>query len=211
MNRWNERYSAEGYLFGQEPNQYLKEQILYQAKLPKPNNPKTLCLADGEGRNSVWLAQQMHSVRAFDFSHIAVEKARELARQKSVTVDFNCCGWEEFDWKEAAYDYVVGIFFQFVDPIEREKLFKLIDHTLKDGGVLIIQGYGLDQLKFKTGGPGKLDHLYDEQLLKDHFPNYELVDLQTYEAEVNEGTAHKGMSSLVGMTAVKSANRIKNV
>ena len=204
LHRWNERFSNEGYLFGRDPNQYLKEQVLHQIKLPKLANPKTLCIVDGEGRNSVWLAGQGHTVTAFDFSPIAVDKAKKLADENSVSVDFNCCGWDGFDWTPSTYDYVIGIFFQFVDPFDREKLFKQMDISLRVGGVLLIQGYGLDQLKYNTGGPGKLDHLYEEQILKDQFSNYEVLDLRTYVAEVNEGAAHKGMSSLVGMTALKS-------
>ncbi len=86
--------------------------------------------------------------------------------------------------------------------LQRRKAFSRGYFTV--GGVLIIQGYGVDQLKYNTGGPGKLDHLYEEQILKDQFSNYEVLDLRTYVAEVNEGAAHKGMSSLVGMTALKS-------
>jgi|APCry1669190731_1035312.scaffolds.fasta_scaffold17470_3 SAM-dependent methyltransferase len=203
LDRWNDRFSGEDYLFGLEPNQYLKEKILYETNLPKRVRPKTLCIADGEGRNSVWLAQQGHDVSAFDFSPVAVEKAKKLAKNKSVTIDFNCCGWEDFDWKQDTYDFVIGIFFQFVEPLDRDKLFKLLSDSLKVGGVLLIQGYGLEQLKYNTGGPGKLDHLYDEKLLTNYFYNYKIIDLQTYTAEINEGSAHNGTSSLVGMTAIK--------
>jgi SAM-dependent methyltransferase len=197
LQRWNERFSNSDYHFGVEPNDYLKQQI---SLLPKTN---TLCIADGEGRNSVWLAKQGHSVTAFDFSPVAVDKAQKLANVHNVSVSFNCCSWENFDWQPSKYDVVVGIFFQFVPPTERDKLFKYLNNSLKKDGVLVIQGYGIDQLKYNTGGPGKLDHLYDENLLKNSFSNYKILDLRTYLYEINEGTAHNGTSSLVGMTAVK--------
>ena len=106
-------------------------------------------------------------------------------------------------YKRQHYDNVVGIFFQFASPADRQLLFTKMDTSLKSGGTLIIQGYTAAQLKFNTGGPGKLDHMYDEHMMKEAFPNYDIIDLQTYEAQIDEGTAHKGMSGLLGLTARK--------
>ena len=111
--------------------------------------------------------------------------------------------WQSFDWKPSEYDNVVGIFFQFVEPEGRAEIFKKIDQVLKPGGVLILQGYSTKQMDYNTGGPGKIDHLYDADLLRNSFKNYEVIDLQVYEAEIHEGTAHKGMSGLVGYVARK--------
>jgi SAM-dependent methyltransferase len=197
LARWNSRFSAEGYLFGESPNAYLAE------KTPHLKAGKTLSLADGEGRNSVWLAKQGHQVDAFDFSPVAIQKARQLADKHAVAVSYHCKDWATFDWPAHHYDNVVGVFFQFVDPAARSALFAKIDQALKPGGILLIQGYGKDQLQFNTGGPSELSHLYDEELLLSAFPSYNVLEIKTYTAEVAEGAGHKGMSALVGFVAQK--------
>lgn len=197
LDRWNSRFSAEGYLFGESPNAYLADMT------PILKVGKTLSLADGEGRNSVWLAKQGFDTDAFDFSPVAIQKARQLADKHSVKVNYQCSDWESFDWAPERYDNVVGVFFQFVDPAARSALFAKMDQALKPGGILLIQGYGKDQLQHKTGGPGELDHLYDDELLLSAFSNYSVLDIKTYTAEVDEGAGHKGMSALVGFVAQK--------
>jgi hypothetical protein len=98
---------------------------------------------------------------------------------------------------------VAGVFFQFVAPDDRARLFQKIDHALKPGGILVIQGYSKDQLKYNTGGPGQLDHLYDEAMLHQAFSGYEILVSQTYEAILEEGSRHKGTSALVGFVGKK--------
>lgn len=198
LAHWNQRFSGADYLFGEAPNHYLIEQARYL----RPGT--ALAVADGEGRNGVWLAQQGLQVQAFDFSPVAVEKARRLAASRGVAVDWHCCTWQDFPWRDAAHDNVVGVFFQFADPRARAQLFARMDRSLKPGGTLLIQGYGKDQLRFNTGGPGKLEHLYDEALLRGAFAGYEILDLRTYEAQVHEGSGHQGPSALVGFVARKT-------
>ena len=197
QHTWNQRFATDEYVFGQAPNAYLRSQAAYL------HAGSALAVADGEGRNGVWLAEQGLKVDAFDFSENAIQKARLLALQRSQSVNWHCCDWESFDWPIAHYDNVVGIFFQFATPQDRTALFGKMDKSLKPGGTLIIQGYTAAQLKFNTGGPGKLDHLYDEAMMREAFAHYDIIDLRTYEAEIDEGTAHKGMSGLLGMTARK--------
>ena len=197
LTRWNERFAAEGYLFGESPNAYLADMT------SSLNKGRALSVADGEGRNSVWLAQQGFEVDAFDFSPIAVDKAQKLASRHGVSVNYQCSSWEAFDWPAQRYDTVVGVFFQFADPASRPALFARMDEALKPGGILLIQGYGKEQLQFNTGGPGKLDHLYDEDLLLAAFRNYRVLDLRTYTAQVSEGQGHSGLSALVGFVAQK--------
>lgn len=199
LARWNSRFSADSYLFGEEPNVYLREQF----HLLEPGS--SLSVADGEGRNSVWLAQQGHRVDAFDFSPPAVEKARRLALSRGVEVGLSCCDWAGFAWREAAYDNVVGIFFQFVDADDRAALFQKMADAVRPGGVLLIQGYHVDQLRFNTGGPGVLENLYTEALMRSAFADFEVLDLRVYEATIAEGTAHCGQSALLGFVGRKPA------
>ena len=194
---WNQRFAAEHYVFGETPNAYLQSQA---AQL----SPGTaLAVADGEGRNGVWLAEQGLQVDAFDFSENAIRKAQALAQARQVKVNFVCSDWQCYDWRSSHYDKMVGIFFQFATPEERSALFARMLGSLKPGGTLIIQGYTPRQLDFNTGGPGKLAHLYDEALMLDFFGHLDILDLRTYEAEITEGTGHQGMSGLLGLTARK--------
>ena len=181
----------------EHPNTYLAE------KTPLLHKGKALCIADGEGRNSVWLASQGFEVDAFDFSPVAVSKAEDLAAKNSVYVNFKCSDWESFHWKHNHYDTIAGIFFQFADPGPRRDLFEKLHYSLKPGGTLIIQGYGKEQLNYKTGGPGILENLYDEELLLTSFPGYKVLDLITYKQEIDEGHGHSGMSALVGFVGQK--------
>ena len=194
---WEQRFDIDSYIFGEEPNEYLRSQL----KLLKPGN--VLSIADGEGRNSVWLAKKDFEVDAFDFSSNAIRKAQRLADANNVIVNFHNSDWQSFNWKKNHYDNIVGIFFQFAGPEDRLKIFNHIDASLKPGGVVVLQGYSTAQMKFNTGGPGKLEHLYDEKILVTAFKHYELLDIRTYESEIHEGTSHKGMSGLIGFVAKK--------
>ncbi len=197
LARWNERFATENYLFGDKPYRYLLEKIALLQK------GKALSIADGEGRNSVWLATQGFEVDAFDFSPVAIEKAQKLAHAHQVRVNFHCSDWQNFDWQPEQYDAIAGIFFQFADPESRTKLFEKLNFALKPGGTLIIQGYGKSQMQYKSGGPGILENLYDEELLLSSFSSYKTLDLRTYLEEVDEGPGHSGMSALVGFVGQK--------
>lgn len=189
---WNNRLSTPEFLFGEAPNAYL----VSQRHLLQLGH--ALAIADGEGRNSVWLAEQGCTVDAFDISDVAIEKAHRFAHRRGVSVNFQCCGYEEFSWRPAHYDMVVGIFFQFATPAMRAEIFDKMAASLKPGGLVVIQGYTAKQLEYKTGGPNKLDHLYDEQMIREGFPGFRWLDLRCYEAQLSEGTGHSGMSALLG-------------
>ncbi len=198
LQTWNQRFAAKHYVFGRTPNAYLESQAAHLTP------GKALAVADGEGRNGVWLAKQGLQVDAFDFSDNAIQKAQALAQSQQLKVSFVCCDWQSFDWRLAHYNNVVGIFFQFATPDERSVIFTRMLNSLKPGGTLIIQGYTPRQLDFNTGGPGKLAHLYDEALMLAAFGDLDILDLRTYEAEITEGTGHQGMSGLLGLTARKT-------
>jgi len=197
---WNQRYAGDEYLFGREPNEYLRAQAHHL-----PAAGRVLCVADGEGRNSVWLAQQGLQVDAFDVSELGVTKARRLATAAGVTVNFEVADCDAWAWPRQRYDAVVAIFIQFADPVQRERLFAAMVGALKPGGLLVLQGYTPKQLEYKTGGPGRLSHLYTAQGLRQAFAELEIVDLSEYEAELHEGARHSGPSALVGLVARAAA------
>lgn len=193
---WNRRYAGDDFLFGTEPNAWLREHAV-----SLPSNGRILSVADGEGRNSVWLAQQGFQVDAFDVAHRAVEKAQSFAKRQGVSVNFTIADVDGFAWPEAAYDGVAAIFVQFADPDMRARVFERIVRSLKPGGVLVLQGYTPKQLDYRTGGPPFLSHLYTQELLASAFSDLAVIELREYEAEVHEGQGHSGQSALIGLVA----------
>jgi SAM-dependent methyltransferase len=195
---WDQRFSGDDYLFGREPNEYLR------SKAPLlPAGGRVLSVADGEGRNSVWLARQGLKVQAFDISEVGVAKARLLASEAGVSVDYTVADCEQYNWTAQSHDGVVAVFIQFADPELRARLFANMVRALKPGGVLILQGYTPRQLEYKTGGPGQLSHLYTADLMRVAFKDLQIVELIEYEAELNEGERHAGRSALLGLVATK--------
>jgi SAM-dependent methyltransferase len=193
---WNQRFAAPGFLFGAEPNGWLRE----HACVWSPGE-RVLCVADGEGRNSVWLAEQGFTVEAFDIAETGVAKARALAAQRGVAVSFAVADCDDYAWPEAACDGVAAIFVQFADPDLRERLFVRMVRALKPGGRLVLQGYTPRQLEYRTGGPPLASHLYTPTLLRDAFNGLDIEHLREYEADLSEGSGHSGRSALIGLVA----------
>lgn len=196
---WDGRFSTDDYIFGTEPNAWLAS----QAKLLQPGM-RVLAVADGEGRNSVWMAKRGLTVDAFDISPVGVGKAEKLARQAGVPVNYRVSGVEDFDWKVGEYDAVVAIFIQFADPATRATLFQRMKSALKPDGLILLQGYSPKQLEYKTGGPPNVDHLYTEALMREAFGDMDIVELRAYEDVLDEGTQHSGQSALIGLVARKT-------
>jgi 2-polyprenyl-3-methyl-5-hydroxy-6-metoxy-1,4-benzoquinol methylase len=195
-DHWNRRFKGPDFLFGTEPNQWLCNHATAFA-----SQGRVLCVADGEGRNSVWLAKQGFQVDAFDIADIAVGKARRFAARAGVTVNYQIADCDSFSWPTASYDGVAAIFVQFADPTLRERLFRHMAESLRPGGVMILQGYTPKQLEYRTGGPSTVSHLYTSSMLREAFPKLEIIELKEYEAELNEGNGHCGRSALIGMIA----------
>ncbi len=196
---WNERFDKEEFIFGKEPNEYLVEKA---NQYLKPVS-KVLCIADGEGRNGVWLAKQGMQVIGFDASDIALAKAKQFAKDNQVEVEYSFSDTDSFAWQANTYDAVIGIFIQFADPAMRERIFKQTYEALKLGGIFILQGYTPKQLQYKTGGPSLIEHLYTEELIRDLAKEFQVLELVSYEKELSEGPRHTGMSAILGLVAKK--------
>lgn len=195
---WDERYAQPGFLFGEAPNAFLKSQL----QLLKPGM-SALAVADGEGRNGVWLAEQGVRVHAVDASPVALEKSQYLAERRGVSLQ-----WEEADlqtwlWPHSAYDLVVAVFTQFVGPDGRARQFAGIRQALRPGGLLILQGYTPRQLEYGTGGPPHAENMYTEELLRAAFGDWEILHLSEHDEMIEEGAGHSGMSALIDMVARK--------
>ncbi len=200
MSVWDERYAGEDYHFGTEPNAFLAS----QRPLLKPGM-SCLAVADGEGRNGVWLAQQGLEVLAVDSSPVALEKARKLAAQRGVHMRFEQADLTQWAWGENRFDLVVAIFIQFAPPGMRERMFGDIRRSLKPGGLLLLQGYTPRQHEYRTGGPSQVENLYTEALLREEFAGMDILQLREHDDFISEGTGHRGMSALIDLVARKHA------
>ena len=199
-NIWDERYAQDGYLFGTEPNAFL----VSQQHLLKPGM-SCLAVADGEGRNGVWLAQQGLRVLSVEASAVALEKAKKLAAQRGATLDFELTDLAHWQWGENRFDVVAAIFIQFAPPALREQMFADIKRCLKPGGLLLLQGYTPRQLEYKTGGPPVAENMYTEALLRADFADMEWLHFAEHDKEIREGAGHSGMSALIDLVARKHA------
>lgn len=197
-DHWSARFSGDEYHFGTEPNAFLASQT---ARLRA--GMSALCVADGEGRNGVWLARQGLRVTSFDLSPVGVEKAQRLAREAGVTLDVRVADINTWDWDAARYDVVAAIFIQFAAPAERARIFAGMARALAPGGLLLLQGYTPRQLEYKTGGPSAAENLYDPALLRASFAQLEILQLAEHDDVVREGKGHSGMSALIDLVARK--------
>jgi SAM-dependent methyltransferase len=198
LQRWEERFAAPDYWFGKAPNAFLKR----HAHRLRPGQ-KALAIADGEGRNGVFLAECGLDVLSLDFSPSAVAKAKALAAERGVTLRAEIADIFEWQWPPAAFDVVVGIFFQFAPPAQRRQIFAGIKKTLKPGGLLLIQGYRPEQLKYGTGGPSHAENMYTRELLQEAFGDFSSLEIREHDSVIAEGVGHDGMSALIDLVGRK--------
>jgi SAM-dependent methyltransferase len=196
--RWEARYGVPEYIFGAAPNYFLAS-----CKALLPPTGRALAVADGEGRNGVWLAQQGLDVTSIDFSPAAQKKARALAAERGVQVTFEQTDVHRWAYPANAFDVVVEIFTQFSTPDERAVKWAGMRRTLKPGGLLILQGYTPKQLDYGPGGPKQIENLYTRAMLEAAFGDFRDVTFVEEEREMHEGGAHAGMSAVIGLTARK--------
>jgi cyclopropane fatty-acyl-phospholipid synthase-like methyltransferase len=196
--RWNTRYAIRDYLFGTAPNAFLKA----ETRRLKPGS-LVLALADGEGRNGVFLAEKGMRVHSVDFAENGIAKARRLAVARNVDMQIEKADVLNWDWPVSRYDALVAIFIQFAAPDERVILFGNMKRAVKPGGLILMEGYGPKQMEYKTGGPGVLEQLSTKELLEEHFSDWDIIDLVEYECEIAEGKRHCGMSALIDLVARK--------
>ena len=198
LERWETRFSATDYVFGTEPNAFLARQ---KSLLPKTG--RALAVADGEGRNGVWLAQQGLDVLSIDFSPKAQAKARALAAARGVTLETRIVDVIDWTWPVAEYDVIAVIFIQFLTPEQRTRAFAGMRQALKPGGLLVMEGYTPRQIAFGTGGPKEPENMYTRELLGRAFAGFQSLDIKDYECEMHEGSGHGGRSAVIDLVARK--------
>jgi SAM-dependent methyltransferase len=195
---WDERYGGEHYLYGTEPNEFLAANV---ASLPMG---EVLCLADGEGRNSVFLAGTGRTVSAVDLSESGVAKTRRLASACDVTVHAEVGDLARFELGDARWDGIVSIF-AHVPPDARVDLHRRVVRALRPGGVLLLEAYTPDQIGRGTGGPPTADLTMTAEGLRVELRPLEFLHLAEVERDVAEGTGHTGTGSVVQVIARKAS------
>ena len=198
---WEERYAAAEYAYGEEPNEFLKEQL---ALIPKG---RVLFPADGEGRNSVYAAAQGWDSVAFDMSVEGKRKAEQLARKLDVEVDYRVGLIQELEFSPGSFDVVALIYAHF-PPEFRKAWHRKLASYLRSGGVLIIEGFSKEHLELsrknsKVGGPQNIDMLFSIEELQDDFEEFELIECCGTMVDLNEGLYHVGTSSVIRLVARK--------
>lgn len=193
---WDERFSIDGYFYGTEPNTFLRESVAHL----RPGS--VLCLAEGEGRNAVYLAQQGFTVTAVDSSRVGREKAMKLAQSAGVTITYEVVDLAEYSLMQDAWDNIVSIFCH-LPPTLRQRVHAAIPDALKPNGCLIIEGYSKEQLQRDTGGPKDSAMLFSVPELTHEIAGLNWQRLQHCQRDVIEGIGHTGEADVVQGIGVK--------
>lgn len=187
---WDKIYNIDKYVYGKSPNDFLKANF---KSLPKG---KTLLLAEGEGRNAVFLAKHGFDATAVDISHVALQKAKKLADENGVEIELICEDLTKFDMGENRWDSIISIFCHLPSQ-QRADLYKKVQLALKPKGTFLLEGYTPKQLKYKTGGPPTEDMMVSKEILLNELPKLEFAYLKELDREIHEGINHHGLGAVV--------------
>ncbi len=194
-DQWNQRYATEGYWYGTQPNDFLKEHV---AALPPRG--RVLCLAEGEGRNAVFLAAQGFEVVALDVSTVGLAKAERLARERRVSITTVQADLASYALGHDAWDAIVSIWCH-LPPALRARVHRDAGPALRVGGVFLLEAYTPAQLAFKTGGPPTAELLPTLAALRSELSGLEFDLATERERDVHEGSGHDGRSAVVNIIA----------
>lgn len=194
---WDDRYSDNEFIYGTEPNGFLVE---HSSTLLSP----ILSLAEGEGRNAVYLAALGLQVHCVDGSAVGLAKARRLASSQGVNISTEVADLAMYQPAENQYQSVISVSAHLPGVI-RCRLYPLIERCLKSNGILLLEAYSENQLKRDTGGPKDIDMLMSVSKIEREFPNLEAILLREIEREVCEGKHHTGLASVVQFIGRKPA------
>lgn len=190
MNVWDDRYGRAEYVYGTEPNDFLRAEA---ARIPKG---RVLCLAEGEGRNAVFLAGLGHDVTAVDLSREGLKKAERLARDRGVTIAVEQADLASYVPAPSAYTGIVSIFGHLPGPV-RKRLYASIAPALVPGGVFVLEAYRPEQIALGTGGPKDPDMLPTVAQLQEELVGLDLLVARAVERDIHEGSLHGGRSATV--------------
>lgn len=195
VDRWNDRYSTDEFAYGEQPNNYLKEQLM------QLEAGTILFPAEGEGRNAVFAAKLGWKVSAFDISIEGKNKALQLAQNNNISIDYQVGELQALDYKTEQFDAIALIYAHFPSAI-KSTYHKTLSNYLRKGGLLIFEAFSKKHLDYlakneKVGGPKEIDMLFSIEEIRADFENYEILVLEEKEIELNEGLFHNGQGSVI--------------
>lgn len=200
-DRWNDRYSSEEFAYGTAPNKYLKEQ------LEKLKTGSILFPAEGEGRNAVFAAQLRWKVSAFDISAKGKNKALKLAEANNVVIDYQVGELETLNYQAEQFDVIALIYAHFPAAI-KSSIHQTLETYLRKDGYIIFEAFSKKHLEYlaindKVGGPKDIESLFSIEEIQSDFPDYEIIQLEEKEIELNEGLFHNGKGSVIRFVGKK--------
>jgi cyclopropane fatty-acyl-phospholipid synthase-like methyltransferase len=193
---WNSRYALESYVYGLQPNTFLKESLIRI----KPG--EILFPAEGEGRNAVFAAKLGFSVMAFDSSSEGMKKAMRLALENNVEIDYRLDSYESINFPENKFD-VIALIFAHMAPDSRHQYHRKLLTCLKPGGLLILQGFSKEQINYNSGGPRDINMLFSEEELKSDFSEMKTLNITSELTWLSEGDFHQGTAAVINVLGNK--------
>lgn len=195
-NEWDERYARQEYIYGTEPNKFLKEQL----SLLKPG--RILFPAEGEGRNAVFAASIGWETDAFDQSVEGQKKAVKLATHKGVSIDYYIQSLNDWNPEPDQYDCIALIFVHLPEGL-RQQVHNAVIRSLKPGGTLLLEAFTLNQLPRTSGGPKTAELLFTRELIVSDFKELIFTEFAESQTTLNEGPLHQGLADVIQLTALK--------
>lgn len=195
-SHWNKRFGDETYAYGKEPNKFIKE------KAPLLRKGNVLAVAEGEGRNAVYLATLGHDVSTWDFSKEGLKKTTQLADEKEVHIETTLVDLSEAQWTKEAWDNIILVFGHFDTELRKETL-QHIENSIKPGGCFLCEVYSPDQLSYGTGGPRVKEMLYQPEEFLTTFHDWKINHFFLGEVEREEGELHQGKSHVIQFYGIK--------
>lgn len=194
---WDERYAVDDYVYGVEPNEFLAE------KSAQLERGKVLCLAEGEGRNAVYLAELGFAVTAVDSSKVGLTKATRLARERGVAIECVLADLADYKIEAEAWDSVISVFCHLPESLRRQ-VHEDVVAGLKPGGTFLLEAYTPRQLSFDTGGPRSEELLMELKTLKEELAGLDFLHAEEVERDIREGSKHTGRGSVVQVLVRKA-------
>ena len=199
---WDDRYQESGYAYGDQPNEYLKEQL-------KKFEPKQILFpAEGEGRNAVFAATLGWQTYAFDISEAGRKKAIALAEKQNVKIDYQVGELSSLKYKDEAFD-AIGLIYAHFPADVRVDILATLSRLLKKNGIIIFEAFSKSHLEYvnkdaNVGGPKDINMLFSIDEIKSYFNDYSIIELVEQEIELKEGHYHNGIGSVIRFVGRKN-------
>lgn len=195
---WNQRYSEAGFAYGKEANDFLRQEV---SRFPK--GARILCIAEGEGRNALFLAAQGFEVTAMDMSEVGMRKAQEQAQTQSLKLETIVANLEDYELGENQWDGIVSIFGHLPASLRMNVHAKII-RALKPGAIFLLEAYTPEQLPLGTGGPKDLSMLMSKSIIDQELTSLKSLVCRELRRTIHEGKYHHGESAVIQYIGQKS-------